>query len=55
MAVVLGLVTAFAWAFSNVFTQKAARTSTPPVALMFSGLTPQAQARVSLLAYSTLA
>ena len=38
MAVVLGLVTAFAWAFSNVFTQKAARTSTPPVALMFSVL-----------------
>ena len=38
MAVVFGLVTAFAWAFSNVFTQKAARTSTPPVALMFSVL-----------------
>ena len=38
MAVIFGLVTAFAWAFSNVFTQKAARTATPPVTLMFSVL-----------------
>ena len=38
MAVVFGLVTAFSWAFANVFTQKVSRTATPPVALMFGVL-----------------
>ncbi|MGI9117079.1 MAG: EamA family transporter [Gaiellales bacterium] len=35
MAVVLGLVTAFSWAFANVFTQRATRTRTPPAVIMF--------------------
>ena len=35
MAVLLGLVTAFSWAFANVFTQKASRTKTAPAVIMF--------------------
>ena len=35
MAVVLGLVTAIAWAFANVFTQRAARVERSPVLIMF--------------------
>ena len=35
MAVLLGLVTAFSWAFANVFTQKATRTHAKPAVIMF--------------------
>ena len=35
MTVLLALVTAFSWAFANVFTQKATRTATPSAAIMF--------------------
>ena len=35
MAVLLGLVTAFSWAFANLFTQRVSRTGTAPAAIMF--------------------
>lgn len=35
MVVLLGLITAFSWAFANVFTQKASRTKTAPAVIMF--------------------
>lgn len=35
MVVLFGLVTAFSWAFANVFTQKASRTQTKPAVIMF--------------------
>lgn len=35
MAVLLGLVTAFSWAFANVFTQQATRTRAKPAVIMF--------------------
>ena len=35
MVVLLGLVTAFSWAFANLFTQQASRTRTAPAAIMF--------------------
>ena len=35
MVVLFGLVTAFSWAFANVFTQQASRTKTKPAVIMF--------------------
>ncbi|PHX80446.1 MAG: hypothetical protein CK540_07780 [Thermoleophilia bacterium] len=35
MTVLLGLGTAFAWAFANVFTQRVSRTKTRPAVIMF--------------------
>ena len=35
MTVLLALVTAFSWAFANVFTQRATRTATPAAVIMF--------------------
>ncbi|MFM9125159.1 MAG: EamA family transporter [Actinomycetota bacterium] len=39
MAVLLGLVTAVAWAFANVFTQRASRIERSPILIMFWVLT----------------
>ena len=39
MTVLFGLVTAFAWAFANVFTQQVTRTKTKPAVIMFWILT----------------
>ena len=39
MTVLFGLVTAFAWAFANVFTQQVTRTKTKPAVIMFWVLT----------------
>jgi drug/metabolite transporter (DMT)-like permease len=35
MVVLFGLITAFSWAFANVFTQQATRTRTKPAVIMF--------------------
>lgn len=35
MVVLFGLITAFSWAFANVFTQQASRTRTKPAVIMF--------------------
>ena len=35
MVVLFGLITAFSWAFANVFTQRATRTRTKPAVIMF--------------------
>ncbi len=49
MTVLLGLITAFAWAFANLFTQQASRLRLPPALVMFWVLVVTSSAVVPLV------